>query len=275
MLQAVIWDVDGTLAETERDGHRVAFNAAFEQAGLPWRWVGAQYGRLLSVTRGFERLLHDMQTRMDAPALAADRERLARALHASKNAAYARLVSEEGIALRPGVRALFDECAEAGIRMAIATTTSRSNVEALLHAQLGADWQRHFDCVLCAEDAPCKKPNPQVYRLALERLGLAAHEALAIEDSPAGVAAACAAGVPVVVTRSVYFADAPVDGASAAGPGLHTLAGWQPAAMTGDERVAGGQARVGIAQLAAWARRGAPVSRSREFGAGARLDVGG
>ena len=246
MLRAIVWDVDGTLAETERDGHRVAFNQAFEQAGLPWRWDVAYYGRLLSVTGGYERLLHDMRSRPDAPALAADRERLARALHASKNAAYAHLVADGGIALRPGVRALFDECAGAGIRMAIATTTSGSNVEALLGAQLGPDWRDRFDSVLCAEDAPHKKPDPQVYRLALERLRLPAHDALAIEDSPAGVAAAGAAAVPVVVTRSVYFADAPVAGALAVGPGLHTAAGWQPAAPS-----ACGE-RIGLAQLWAW-----------------------
>lgn len=248
MLRALIWDVDGTLAETERDGHRIAFNQAFEQAGLPWRWDVDHYGRLLSVTGGYERLLHDMQARADAPALAADRERLARALHASKNAAYARLVADGGIALRPGVRELFDDCARDGIRMAIATTTSRSNVEALLATQVGADWQGRFDCVLCAEDAPRKKPDPQVYRLALDRLGLPAHDVLAIEDSPAGVAAARAVNVPVAVTRSVYFAEAPVAGALAVGPGLHTTAGWKPVLPTH------GDNRIGVTHLSAWLR---------------------
>lgn len=254
----MIWDVDGTLAETERDGHRVAFNAAFAEHGLPWRWDSEHYGRLLAVAGGRERLLHDLAARPDAPACAAERERLARALHAAKNAAYERIVAAGGIGLRPGVRELMDECAVRGVPMAIATTTGQRNVAALLGRQLGGDWPQRFACVLGAEDAPRKKPDPQVYEMALARLGLPAHETMAIEDSPAGVAAACAAGVPVVVTRSAYFAAAEVTGARAVGPGLHTSQGWQPP-LAPD----GGAGRVGLDCLAGWlaapaGRLGAP-----------------
>lgn len=246
-MRALIWDVDGTLAETERDGHRVAFNSAFESLGLPWRWNEADYGALLSVTGGYERLMHFMALREDAPPSPRERESLARQLHALKNQRYGRFVEEGGIPLRPGVRELMDECSAAQVPMAIATTTSRSNVEALLGSHLGPTWQSRFDVVLCGEDAPQKKPDPQVYRIALERLRLPASDVLAIEDSPPGVAACVAAGVPVVVTRSVYFASANLPGALAIGPGLESGVGWRPA---------GTSARVGLAQLRAWAESG-------------------
>ena len=139
-LKAVVWDVDGTLAETERDGHRVAFNLAFEALGLPWRWDVARYGELLTVTGGRERLLRDMGTHAEAPALLSEREALARRLHERKNQFYAELVQDGAITLRPGVVELMAQCADRGVRMALATTTSRSNVAALLRVHLGSRW---------------------------------------------------------------------------------------------------------------------------------------
>jgi len=205
-LRALIWDVDGTLAETERDGHRVAFNQAFGAAGLPWRWDERRYGELLAVSGGYERLLHDMATRADAPAMPAAREALARALHRRKTAAYAALVARGAIGLRRGVLRLLGEARSAGARQAIATTTSRANVQALLSRHLGVRWADAWTAVVCADDAPLKKPHPMAYAVALERLRLAPHQALAIEDSPNGLAAAHAAGVPTLVTHSAYFA---------------------------------------------------------------------
>lgn len=212
--RALIWDVDGTVAETERDGHRIAFNRAFEEQGLPWRWDVAHYGQLLRVTGGRERLLHDMAARTDAPARAHERDALARELHRIKNAAYAELVAQGGLTPRPGVRRLVDECRAAGVALAVATTTSRSNVDALFASIWGCGWEAIFTTVVCAEDAPLKKPHPQAYLLALQRLGVAPHEAFALEDSPNGVMAARAAGLQCGVTKSVYFADARFDGAA-------------------------------------------------------------
>jgi HAD superfamily hydrolase (TIGR01509 family) len=244
-LRTLVWDVDGTLAETERDGHRVAFNRAFEEHGLRWRWDEVHYGSLLAVAGGRERLLHDMARRADAPVDPAQREQLARALHATKTRHYAAIVESGALRLRPGVRELLDEAAADGIVMAIATTTSRANVEALLGSQLGGGWHTRFAAVVCAEDAPLKKPDPQAYRMVLARLDCAAAEAQAIEDSPAGTAACRAAGVPVIVTRSAYFADAGPGKVLAAGPGLHTSAGWHPEPVPG-------AARIGLAQIARW-----------------------
>lgn len=246
-LQALLWDVDGTMAETERDGHRIAFNRAFEAFGVPWRWDEARYGELLSVTGGRERLMHDMDRRPDAPPLAGERDALARALHAKKNALYAELVADAGIPLRAGVLALMHECRAQRVRMAIATTTSRANVEALLGRHVGRGWAGWFDAIVCGEDVLRKKPDPEVFVQALQRLGLGPLDTVVLEDSPGGVAAARAAHCPVVVTRSIYFADAQVEGAIAVGPGLHTRAGWRPVLP------AAGPARtVGLADLADW-----------------------
>jgi HAD superfamily hydrolase (TIGR01509 family) len=228
-LQALLWDVDGTLAETERDGHRVAFNQAFQACNLPWRWSVERYGELLSVTGGRERLLHDMATQPGAPTMRGEREALASDVHARKNAMYADLVRSPGIPLRPGVRELMEECRERGVRLAITTTTSRSNVEALMRAHLGPHWRSWFAAVICGEDVARKKPDPEVYRQALLQLGIAPLAAVAVEDSPGGVAAARAADIPVIATRSAYFATAPIDGAIAIGPGFGQRVGWRPA----------------------------------------------
>jgi HAD superfamily hydrolase (TIGR01509 family) len=252
-LRAVLWDVDGTLAETERDGHRVAFNLAFEAFGLPWRWDDARYGELLRVTGGRERLMHDMDSRSDAPPLAGERDALARALHAKKNALYAELVAGTGIPLRGGVLELMRECRDHGVRMAIATTTSRSNLEALLRRHMGNRWAGWFGAVVCGEDVARKKPDPEVFVKALKALGLGPLQAVAVEDSPGGVAAARAADCPVLVTRSVYFARAPIEGAIAVGPGLHTREGWRPALAPHAPLPAEGRPqRVRLADIAAW-----------------------
>lgn len=229
MLVALLWDVDGTLAETERDGHRVAFNRAFAESGLSWHWDLDRYGRLLRVTGGRERLLAAMAVETDAPVLPAERDALARELHQLKNRCYAKSVQDGAIQLRPGVAALIDEAAERGLRQAIVTTTSRANVEALLGHQLGPDWARRFDVVVCGEDVSMKKPDPEAHRRALVALRLPAVRTLAIEDSWAGATAARAADVPVLVTRSAYFPADPIDAAVAIGPGLHARGGWRPA----------------------------------------------
>ncbi len=245
-LGAVLWDVDGTLAETERDGHRVAFNRAFEAAGLPWRWDVERYGVLLEVAGGRERLLHDMTTRDDAPAGPEARLALARELHARKNAIYAELVGGGRVPLRAGVRALLEECRAAGVALGIVTTTSRANVDALLSGHLGPAWARWFEVIVCGEDVARKKPDPEAYLAALRGLGLPPEAALAVEDAPAGVAAARAAAVPVIVTRSVYFATGDLPGALAVGAGLDQPASWWPAPA------AAGAWRVTLEDLRCW-----------------------
>jgi HAD superfamily hydrolase (TIGR01509 family) len=259
MIRALLWDVDGTIAETERDGHRVAFNLAFEGEGLPWRWDEARYGELLRITGGRERLMHDMATRTDAPASAQERGELAKRLHLRKNTHYAELVQGGGIELRPGVKALMDDARARGVRMGITTTTSRPNVQALMQRHLGAAWASWFAVVVCGEDVQHKKPDPEVYTIALDVLGLRPTEAVAIEDSPGGVAAACAAQVPVIVTRSAYFANDTVEGVIAVGPGLDRRDGWTPA--VGASSPLDGAARISLDDLTQWHERMELVSQ--------------
>ncbi len=245
MLEALLWDVDGTLAETERDGHLVAMNAAFSELDIPWRWDDRRYGELLRVAGGFERLLFDMESQPSAPASMDERRALAQRIHVLKNQRYKELVESGALPLRPGVRELFDECGASGIRMAVVTTTSSGNIAALLGAYLGPQWRDRFAAVVCAEDAPVKKPDPQAYRLVLERLQLRAEQTVAIEDSAMGLAAATAVGIPVVITRSRYFSDDPVPGALAVGPSLGMRTGWSPG-------LDGKPGRVGLADICQW-----------------------
>jgi HAD superfamily hydrolase (TIGR01509 family) len=166
-------------------------------------------------------------------------------LHKVKNEFYAKIVASGRLRLREGVGELLEDCGRAGIRMGIVTTTSRCNVEALLRTHLGNDWESRFATVVCAEGAPLKKPHPQAYLLALEALQLHSRETVAIEDAPAGIAAAQAAGIPVIVTRSHYFPEVPAQGALAVGSSLGLGDGWRP---TADAR----SPRIGLDQIVRW-----------------------
>lgn len=204
MLRALIWDVDGTLAETEHHGHLVAFNQAFADAGLDWFWDEALYRELLAITGGKERMLAWWQ-RLDARAATAPdaAERITR-LHARKTAIYGDLVEQGRVSLRPGVQRLLEEARAQGLTLAIATTTSPANVDALLRATLGPGSIGWFACIGAGDMVPHKKPAPDIYHWVLQRLGLPAADCLAIEDSAPGVQAARAAGLPVLATRSRY-----------------------------------------------------------------------
>jgi HAD superfamily hydrolase (TIGR01509 family) len=250
MIEALLWDVDGTLADTEQQGHRVAYNQAFAQLGLDWRWDEAGYAELLRVRGGRRRLLAFMAGRSDAPP-EAERAALAWRLHALKTDRYAELVAAGAVALRPGVRELVDEAAARGLRQAIVSSTRRANVEALLRHHFGASWGRLFGVVVSGEDGVARKPEPDGHLSALAQLSLAPLAALALEDSFAGARAARLALVPVVVTRSAAAADEPIDEAVAVGPGLHTRDGWRPSPSP--ERAAAG--RITLDDLADWRAR--------------------
>lgn len=196
-LAGLLWDVDGTLAETELQGHRLAFNLALAEAGLPWQWDPPTYLRLLSVSGGRERLAFFLA---EVEGQRPDQARLD-ALVASKQAHYTALLERGGLHLRPGVERLIRTAAAAGLRQAIVTTSSRPAVQALARCCLGP-LAAAFSFWICGEDVAAKKPDPEAYRLALSRLGTPAERLLVLEDSEHGLSAARGAGLACLITLS-------------------------------------------------------------------------
>ncbi|BAM91853.1 haloacid dehalogenase-like hydrolase [Bradyrhizobium oligotrophicum S58] len=208
---ALILDVDGTLAETE-EIHREAFNEAFVEAKLDWHWGRRVYKELLRVAGGKERIRAFDQMRRTGPPVS---DAAIARLHRVKTERFAALMADKGCPLRPGVKALLDAAIGRGQRMAIATTTTRVNIDALLAPVLGQDWETMFAAVVAADDVARKKPAPDVYIEVLSQLDLPGASCIAIEDSGNGLMAATRAGVPVLITRSLYFHDDSFDGALA------------------------------------------------------------
>ena len=210
-LQALLFDFDGTIAETERNGHRVAYNRAFAECGLDWEWDVARYGELLAVAGGKERLRHFVAVeRPDAPHGAA-LDALIERVYAAKQRHFAALAP--AIPLRPGVRRLIDEARAASVPVAIATTAAPSGVEAVLARDPAL---RASVALIAAGDVVAhKKPAPDIYVWSLERLGVAPEHAVALEDSAIGLRAARAAGLTTIVTVSEYTADESFAGAAA------------------------------------------------------------
>ncbi len=199
---ALLWDVDGTLAETEEQGHRPAFNRAFAEAGLPWRWDRPTYRRLLAVSGGRERIAAYLTEVEGKPP---ESERLD-TLVARKNHHYGEIVRSGNLPLRPGVARLIGEAAASGVRQAIVTTSSLEAVQALAEGAL-REWHQAFAFWICGEDVEVKKPHPEAYNLALERLartppGCDPRRVIALEDSANGLAAARSAGLACLVTLS-------------------------------------------------------------------------
>jgi HAD superfamily hydrolase (TIGR01509 family) len=195
----LLFDFDGTIAETERDGHRVAYNRAFEDLGLPWHWSVPHYGDLLAIAGGKERIAHFIATE-DPPRPAGDPKELAQRIHLRKAERFAELAP--AIAFRPGVARLVAEAKREGLKLGVATTAAEAGVRAVLGndpATLEA-----FDVLACGDVVPNKKPAPDIYLHALSALGVAPSDACAFEDTELGLAAARAARVPALVTPSVY-----------------------------------------------------------------------
>lgn len=200
-LKALIFDVDGTLAETE-EVHRQAFNETFAEAGLDWHWSRADYTWLLKTTGGKER----MKACRDHHGLPEPSNDEIAALHKLKTARYGEILARGEIELRPGVAALIDAACDQGIRLAVATTTNRPNVDALALACWGKPADAIFDVIAAGDEVARKKPAPDIFTLALMRLSLPAHDCLAIEDSHNGLRSANAAGLRTIVTPSTYTA---------------------------------------------------------------------
>jgi beta-phosphoglucomutase-like phosphatase (HAD superfamily) len=210
-FKALIFDVDGTLAETE-ELHRQAFNRSFADLRLDWVWDRDLYRRLLAVAGGKERVRHFIDACGARPELDAD---AIATLHNIKTRYYTDWLAAGAVTLRPGVERLLREARRAGLHLAIATTTTRANIDALLTATLGPDGRRWFSAIGAADSAIAKKPAPDVYLFVLERLGLRGSDCVAFEDTSNGLASAGAAGIPTVVTISEYGDTCPFRGALA------------------------------------------------------------
>ena len=200
-LQGLIFDVDGTLANTERDGHRVAFNSAFEEARLDWQWSVEFYGELLKVAGGKERVKYFLHQYKPNFVDSKNINDFAAYIHQLKTKYYLQLLRKGAITMRPGVKRLIEEAKQANIKMAIATTSSLPNVIALLEKYLDLDW---FEVIAAGDIVAAKKPAPDIYKYVLDKMQIPIANWLVFEDSDNGLVAAKKAGLKTIVTVNNY-----------------------------------------------------------------------
>ena len=203
-LKAVIFDVDGTLANTE-EAHRKAFNACFKEYGLDWEWSVELYTQLLRVTGGKERMRFYI-TDFLRESVSDEMYDQIKKMHLRKNEIYHQLIAEKQVPLRTGIERLIKEIRDSDVALCIATTTSPENVTALLSNTLGLDAETWFDCIGSGDVVPNKKPEPDIYEYVLKQLGINASQAIALEDSYNGVRSTRAIDLFTIVTPNNYTA---------------------------------------------------------------------
>jgi HAD superfamily hydrolase (TIGR01509 family) len=216
-MKALIFDCDGVLVDTERDGHRVAFNRAFAAAGIDAEWDVELYGELLKIAGGKERMAHYFN-RHGWPA-GKTAETLIPELHKRKTAIFTDLIAQGSLPLRPGIARIVEAAHAAGVRLGVCTTSDPKAIDGVLDL-FGAERKKWFEIVLAGDIVKKKKPDPEIYNLAKQRLGLEARECVVVEDSRNGLLASLGAGMPTLITTSTYTKDENFDGAARVVPEL-------------------------------------------------------
>ncbi len=202
-MKAIIFDCDGVLADTERDGHRVAFNKAFAEKGYAIEWGVELYGELLAVSGGKERMKHYFDN-YGWPSDVVDKESTIKELHKLKTDFFMQIIESGELPLRPGVARLVDEAISGGVILAVCSTSHERAVNLLVEKLLGPERKGRFSVILAGDVVSKKKPDPEIYNLASDRLSLEPSECVVIEDNRNGLLSAKAAGMHCVVTTNGY-----------------------------------------------------------------------
>ncbi len=214
MLQAVLFDCDGVLSETERDGHRIANNQAFQALNINAHWSVDEYRELVRVSGGKERLRYYFSKYPDKfPPKYLDDAYIS-LIYREKTNQFLSLVSNGHLNLRPGVARLLKELKEHHIFVAVCSTSHESNVRALLEKNLGSDYESYVNAFCCGDIVPRKKPAPDIYLHCLNTYHLNPHKTVAIEDSENGLVAATTAKLNCLITQSVYTTEENFQGAA-------------------------------------------------------------
>ena len=226
MLKALIFDCDGVLVDTERDGHRVAFNRAFELFGIDANWDVPLYGRLLLVAGGKERMRAYFEEFGWPENVRSQegRDELIKALHREKTRIGSEMIAAGELPLRPGISRIVDEAIAAGTRLGVCTTSNPAFIDAVLDL-FGPGRKAKFDFVHAGDVVNKKKPDPEIYELAKQSLGLPTHECMVVEDSRNGLLAALGAGFPTLITTSTYTVGEDFTGAAKVVPELGDVPG--------------------------------------------------